>query len=61
MKKENEKVNVNESVELRKKWQILASWGNGGFKDLTEKQETGLRKHNGVPQPRGLRQLNVLT
>jgi hypothetical protein len=21
----------------------------------------GLRKHNGVPQPRGLRQLNVLT
>ena len=38
IKKKTKKVNVNESVELRKKWQI---WGNGGgFKDLTEKQET---------------------
>ena len=48
-----------------------ASWGKGGFQDLTENRRLaqhnaasiGLRKHNdnGVPQPRGLRRLNVST
>ena len=52
----------------------FASWRNGDFKDLTENRglakhnaarraSIGLRKHNdnGVPQPRGLRRLNVST
>ena len=37
VKKENKKVNVNESVKLRKK-------RNGGFEDLTENRR--LAKHN---------------
>ena len=44
VKKENKKVNVNESVKLQKKVSNFASWGKGGFQELTEKRR--LAKHN---------------